>query len=246
VQEQKTQNTKTKEATSVVYKQFPSKPLTSVLAAGWGILIVISTALMIDITLPYTSWEWDVDFLQTKFEIVHLLYYRAAFYTHIFTSSVVLFSGLFLFSNWVLRRRPRVHRFFGKTYVLLVLVFSAPSGMVMACHANGGWSAKLSFVILTALWWWFTYKGYVTARALNFKAHKKWMIRSYALTFSAITLRFSQMLLGMYFLLDPVFQYVLVSWSSWVINLLVAEVLIRKVRITNRQPKVEMKLASDY
>ena len=188
---------------------------------------------MIDITLPYTTWEWDVDFLQSKFDIIHLFYYRAAFYTHIFTSTIVLFSGLFLFSKWVLKNLPRLHRFFGKLYVGLVLLLSAPSGLIMALHANGGTLAKIAFVLLTFLWWWFTYLGYITARRKDFNAHKNWMARSYALTFSAITLRFSQMLLGMYFLLDPVFQYVLISWTSWIINLAVAELIIRKIKFTN-------------
>jgi len=63
-------------------------------------------------------------------------------------------------------------------------------------------------------------------RQRKFKEHRRWMIRSYALTLSAISLRIYQLILGSYFYLDPVVQYVFVSWASWVGNLLFAEFLI--------------------
>ena len=189
----------------------------------WTSLITFFSFQMLMIVLPYTSWEWDVDFLITKQHIVHLDFYRVAFYSHIFSSVIVLLSGAVLFSEFVLRKLPKLHRMVGKLYVCLLLLISAPSGMVMAFYANGGWMAQLSFLILTLLWWWFTYRGYRTARQRKFKAHKKWMIRSYALTFSAITLRVAQMILGTYFYLDTEVQYILVSWGSWILNLMVVE-----------------------
>ena len=116
-----------------------------------------------------------------------------------------------------------MHRWVGKLYVGLLLLVSAPSGFIMGFHANGGWLVQMSFFILTPLWWWFTFKGYKTARQRNFKAHKIWMVRSYALTLSAISLRVYQMVLGTYFMIDPVVQYLIVSWGSWIGNLLLAE-----------------------
>ena len=96
----------------------------------------------------------------------------------------------------------------------------------MAFHANGGWGAKISFILLAPLWWYFTWKGFQTARSLQFAAHKKWMIRSYALSFSAVSLRVYQMLLGSFFMFDPVAQYVAVSWGSWLGNLLMVEIIL--------------------
>ena len=178
---------------------------------------------MFNVIWPYTSWEWDVYFLQTKYLIVHLDYYRVSFYAHIFSSLIVMFSGAFLFSKYILQNYASIHRFIGKMYVGLVLLISAPTGMIMAFHANGGWPAKISFLILTPLWWWFTYKGYQTARSKNFTAHKKWMMRSYALTLSAITLRLCQLFIHQIISLDPTTQYILVSWGSWMFNLGVVE-----------------------
>jgi len=189
----------------------------------WAGLISFFSYQMFQIISPYTSWEWNVDFLITKQDIIHLDYYRIAFYSHISTSLIVLLSGAFLFSDFILKNYSKLHRYAGRTYVFLLLLIAAPSGMVMAFHANGDWLTKLSFLILTPLWWWFTWKGFRTALQKDFKAHRVWMIRSYALTLSAISLRVYQMILGTFFFMEPEVQYLLVSWGSWVGNLVVVE-----------------------
>ncbi|MFT5802242.1 MAG: putative membrane protein [Nonlabens sp.] len=195
--------------------------------ALWIFLTSIFSWLMFRIIFPYSSWEWDVDFLQTKQFIIHLDHYRISFYAHIFSSLVILVSGSFLFVDALLKNWPSAHRTLGKLYVALLLLVAAPSGFVMAFYANGGWMAKTSFLILTPLWWWFTYKGLQTARSGQFKAHRKWMMRSYALTLSAISLRLFQFILGYYFYINPKLQYILVSWTSWIFNLVAVELLIR-------------------
>lgn len=191
---------------------------------------------MYRIVWPYTSGAWDIDFLLTKQMIIHLDHYRFAFYGHIYSSLIVLVSGAFLFSTEVLRRWPQVHRLIGKFYVGLVLGLSAPTALIMGFYANGGWPAALSFIILAPLWWYTTWMGYRTIRNRNVQAHRRWMLRSYALTFSAVTLRGAQMLLGQFLELDPTFQYVLVSWGSWLLNLALIEgyIYCRKNRAYHR------------
>lgn len=197
-----------------------------ILTIIWPLAILFFTYQFIQIIAPYTTWERDVDFLLTKQHVIHLDYYRTAFYVHIFSSIFVLLSGAFLFSKQVLQSWPKLHRWSGRVYVVLLLLVSAPSGFIMAFHANGGWAAQASFFVLTPLWWWFTWKGFDMARRRQFSAHSDWMVRSYALTLSAVSLRIYQMLLGNFTELDPVTQYVLVSWTAWIGNLVVAEWLI--------------------
>ncbi len=202
----------------------------------WPLAIVFFSYQFLLIILPYTSWEWDIDFLLTKQHIIHLDYYRAAFYAHIFSSIFVLASGAVLFSRYMLHKWPKMHRYAGRIYVGLLLLVSAPSGLVMGFHANGGWAAQANFFVLTPLWWWFTWQGFRTARKRAFAQHKSWMMRSYALTLSAVSLRVYQLLLGSFTDLDPVTQYVLVSWLAWLGNLAVAEVLIYR-RAKTQQPR---------
>lgn len=206
----------------------------------WMTFILFFSLQMFWIIWPYTSWEWDVDFLMTKQLIIHLDHYRIAFYTHIFSSLFVLFSGAFLFSSFILKKWPRLHRCFGKTYVALLLLLSAPSGFIMAFYANGGWIVKISFFLLTPLWWWFTWKGYRTARKKQFAVHREWMLRSYALTLSAVSLRAYQMIFSYYLSIDPELQYIIISWGSWLINLGIAEYLIFRKKQKN------VRLASSY
>jgi len=206
--------------------------------AIWMCSIFVFTALMINIVLPYLSWEWDVDFLQTKYHIVHLLHYRTSFYLHIFSSCIVLFVGAFLFSKSIIKNYSKLHRWAGKTYVLVLCLISAPSGMIMSFYANGGWMAKLSFLILCPVWWYCTYMGYKKIRIKKVREHEIWMIRSYALTLSAISLRFYQMLLSNHVFWDPDMQYIFVSWISWLGNLLIAELIIMKQSTKSKTAKL--------
>jgi len=212
---------------SIFIMKFERKQIGHLSSFLFCFLVLLSSYIMIRIVFPYMSWKWNVDFLLTKQFIIHLDHYRIAFYTHIFSSLLVLFAGAFLFSSYVLKNFPLMHRNFGKAYIGLILGLSAPSGLIMSFYANGGYWVKFSFLILTPLWWYFTFKGYSSIRNIKIKEHKEWMIRSYALTLSAISLRMYQYLLSHFFYIEPEIQYLLVSWISWVGNLLVAEAYIR-------------------
>ena len=194
----------------------------------WTSLILFFTAQMLLIVWPYTSGDLEIDFLLSKHSIIHKLHYQFAFYLHIFSSCIVLFCGAFLFSKSILKTRPTFHKYLGRIYAYLLLLIAAPSGLLMAFYANGGWSARISFILLSLIWWYTTYRGTKEAMAKNFKAHQKWMIRSYALTLSAVTLRIMQLSLGYFGNLDPILQYQIVSWLSWPFNLFVAEWIIRR------------------
>jgi len=190
------------------------------------IAVAFFSYLMADIVWPYRSGALDVDFLLTKQDIIHLFHYRAAFYLHIFPALLVLLAGLTQFSRWVLRRMPRLHRWVGRIYVFSIIGVCGPAALVMAFYANGGFWAQASFVTLSLLWWGCTWAGYWAIRKGNIQRHGAWMVRSYALTFSAITLRVMQFLLAVYSDMDPEAAYRLVAWPSWVLNLLVAEFVV--------------------
>jgi hypothetical protein len=62
-------------------------------------------------------------------------------------------------------------------------------------------------------------------------AHRKWMLRSYAITFSAVTLRLYQLpLMVLFGEFEP--AYKIVAWLCWVSNLLIIEHMIRRKRIS--------------
>lgn len=189
--------------------------------------------LMIRLTLQYRVMRADVGFLHVKQHAYRLGYWRASFYTHVFTGWLVLMAGFTQFNPWLLRKRPAVHRLMGWTYLLVVIVVSGPAAFVMALYANGGLAARISFTLLALLWLTFTIlAGYFVIRR-RFLLHGTFMFLSYALTLSAITFRGYTWLAHVTNLrISPRNFYALDAWVSWMPNLLIAAILIRKGWVT--------------
>lgn len=204
------------------------------------LLLAYFTWLMLQITLRYIPFSATASFLQIKqTEVEALPYYLPVFYTHVYSSIFILLAGFTQFSATVQRKYKKVHRTVGITYVVLLLLFSAPSGLVMAIHANGGWVAKIFFIPLAVLWWWFTYKAWVTARKHQYKAHREFMIRSFALTLSAITLRLWKVILVTLFQPAPMDVYMIIAGLGWIPNLIIAEYFI--IRLMRLKRKINFK-----
>jgi uncharacterized membrane protein len=190
-----------------------------------------ATFAMLLTIAQYTSVKTDVGFLQFKQDYIHITIWRVAFYTHVFSSLLTLCAGFTQFSNYVLKHHKNIHRLVGKIYAYDVLLINFPAGMIMAFYANGHLPSKIAFIILDSLWFAFTYKAVVAIKAKDIKQHKRFMIRSYALTFSAITLRTWKIILSHSFTIDPLTLYMIDAWMGFVPNLLFAEWLIRRMKL---------------
>lgn len=200
------------------------------LAGGAALILglLYSAFLMLRLTLPYTAFRPGIEFLSSKVRVYGILHWRWSFYTHIFTALAALLAGATQFSPWLLRRRPKVHRIMGYVYTVDVLFVTGPAALVMSYYANGGLPAKISFILQSLCWLLFTWIALRRAFQRKFVSHGEWMLRSYALTFAAITLRLYNALLdALGSTLHPVDRYVLISWTSWTVNLVLAELLIR-------------------
>ncbi|WP_263601964.1 DUF2306 domain-containing protein [Chryseobacterium sp. PET-29] len=184
--------------------------------------------LMLKITLEYIPVRKEVSFLMIKqTEVTERPDYLYLFYAHVYTSIFVLLSGFLA----ILRKDfgiKNLHKNIGKTYIFLILVFAAPSGIYMGIFANGGIYSKISFVILGCLWWLSTFKAYQLARQKNFKEHQQWMWRSFALTLSAVTLRMWKVIIVYLLHPNPMDVYQIIAWLGWIPNLLFIEYLIAK------------------
>ena len=192
------------------------------------IAIAYASYLLILLSLPYIHFERNVDFLKTKQLIYHLKYWRVSFYIHVFTSPVVIISGLFQFNRWILKNHARIHRISGYAYILTVIFITGPAAFIMSLWANGGRIAQLSFVLLSILWILYTFLAYQHVKKGSIDRHAKWMLRSYALTLSAVTLRFYAYLFDVFNLdLGPKETYILLAYIAWIPNLLIAEILIK-------------------
>lgn len=182
--------------------------------------------LMLGITAQYIPIDSDVAFLRIKQDVVHLPYYLPAFFIHAFTAILVLPAGFTQFSRRLRRRAPQWHRRVGGLYLWAVLLVAAPSGLLIGIHANGGFWSQLAFCLLAVLWFAFTWQAWRAAKRRDWTAHRDFMIRSFALALSAITLRAWKYVLVAVFQPRPMDLYRLVAWLGWVLNLLIAEMII--------------------
>lgn len=191
------------------------------------VLLAFFSVLMLRITLPYLAMEDTTAFLRIKQHVIHIGAWKIAFYVHVFTSMFALVAGFTQFSKKILGNRKPLHRMMGRLYVIVILGFSGPSGLIMAWYANGGWSSQLAFGLLSLLWLSFTFFGFRSIRNGNNRRHKEMMWRSYALTLSALTLRAWK--LGIVWAIQPhpMDLYIVVAWLGWLPNLLLVEWWIR-------------------
>lgn len=198
------------------------------LKVGYYLLITYFSYLMILITIQYIPLELNVAFLKIKQEEIQLKHYQIAFFTHVYTSIIVHLAGITQFSGYLRKKFTALHRYLGFIYVVGVLFFASPSGLVMGYYANGGLIAQISFSVLAVLWFYFTLVATIAAKKKDWKTHQKHMLRSYALTLSAVTLRIFKWVISNTLELPPMDTYQVVSIAGWVVNLLVVEWYIRR------------------
>ncbi len=193
--------------------------------------------LMARITVEYLPYNTDVGFLRIKQDYIDIVHWRTAFFVHVYASIFVLFAGFTQFSEHIRDFYPKVHRSLGYLYAVDVVLVTGPAGLLMGFYANGGLTSKFAFVTLACLWVFCTVMAVVKARKGDFVSHRNYMIRSFALTLSAITLRAWKFSFNNLFELPPMDVYRAVAWLGWVPNLLVAEWMIWRYKI--RTPKRE-------
>jgi uncharacterized membrane protein len=187
--------------------------------------------LMIVITLQYVPIDFGAAFLAVKEEEIKLPLYQIAFFTHVYISIFVLIIGFFQFIYNLRKLFLPLHKVLGKIYIVLTLLFAAPSGLVMGYYGNGGTYSKISFCLLAILWFCFTLQAYLAVRNKQFHRHEMYMILSYALTLSAISLRLFKWLIVHTLELPPMDTYKIVVWLGWLFNLCIALLIIRHKKL---------------
>lgn len=118
------------------------------------------------------------------------------------------------------------HRWTGRVYVVGCLLGGA-AGLVLASGSFAGPIASVGFGALAVTWIGVTVLGWRAAVQGRFADHRRWMIRSWALTLAAVTLR---LYLPLVMILDLPFLpwYRAISFLAWVPNLIAAEFWLRR------------------
>jgi uncharacterized membrane protein YozB (DUF420 family) len=192
-----------------------------------GFFFLLGVALAAN-ALSYGNFDPQYGFLKLKQTAIETGWYLPAYYAHVLVAGIILVIGFFQVHDGFRKRFLIIHRAFGYVYVMGILFFSAPGGMVMAFFINRGPMVLWSFVLQCSLWVYFTYEAYRYIRQRKIEMHQAMMYRSFALTLAAITLRLYIFFLSDQYNLSQSTGYATLAWLSWVPNLIVAEVIIRK------------------
>lgn len=152
---------------------------------------------------------------------------RLGIYMHVFASSVALALGPFQFSARLRARTLTLHRWMGRLYLGVGVLVGGLAGLYMAFHAFGGVIAQLGFGCLALCWLFTGLQAYRAIRAGDVTTHRRWMVRNFALTFAAVTLRFylpGSIVSGVAFET----AYPVIAWLCWVPNLIIAELVFNR------------------
>ena len=180
--------------------------------------------------IVYLMTDAKIGVLNSKTdELLSNAVWNWAFYQHILFGGMALLTGWSQFSKKFRGKNLNFHRTLGKVYVSVCLI-SGIAGLYLAFYATGGIIAKLGFGGLAISWLISTITAYRSIRVRKIDSHQAWMIRSYALTFAAVTLRIwlpMSQIAGMEF----IEAYRIIAWLCWVPNILFAEWLIHRLKL---------------
>jgi uncharacterized membrane protein len=161
---------------------------------------------------------------------------QAAFYTHVVAGGIALVLGPLQFWRGLRDRHRSLHRWTGRTYLTAVGVAGVAS-LVMAPFSQAGLVGLFGFGSLAVLWLVTGWKAFRAIRGGDVASHRAWMMRNFALTYAAVTLRLwlgvllgAQALPGGEFDIGAAFEnaYAAVPFLCWLPNLVIAELLIRR------------------
>jgi uncharacterized membrane protein len=185
----------------------------------WWLMLITSIAIAVYATryfiLPTTDEHFGRYLLPLRF--------------HVAGGIGALLAGPWQFSEKLRTRYLNLHRWLGRFYLIEVGLGSI-AGLIMSAVSMEGLPSHLGFGILAVLWFFTGWKAYREIRRGEVDAHREWMIRNFALTLAAVTLR--NWLPLMLFALHWSFHvsYIIVSWLCWIPNLLAAEWMIARRR----------------
>jgi hypothetical protein len=112
-------------------------------------------------------------------EWVHLNPIRWHLISHGIGGAIALILGALQFSHTIRRRHPRVHRMFGKLYIIGTLIL-APVAVAIAFVVSP-WFMIVFTTVQSGTLLLFTLAAYACVRRRDFVAHREWMVRSYSI-----------------------------------------------------------------
>ncbi|MDT3441988.1 MULTISPECIES: DUF2306 domain-containing protein [unclassified Pseudofrankia] len=216
----------------------PAAPSRSRTAAFWWFALS-AVAIAMFAPLPYltsslSSLADDQNRLAANY-VDRSLPLRTAFYLHVVFGGTALLLSPIQLSARVRARAAGLHRVVGRITIAAICV-AGTAGAVLAPVSLAGGVGTAGFGLLAVLWVVFAVAAARAAIRRDIRAHRRWAIRTFAMTYAAVTLR---LWLGVLIAAqsgiagtesDLAFDraYQVVPFLCWVPNVIVAHWIINK------------------
>jgi uncharacterized membrane protein len=200
------------------------------------LFLLVAAVVAIPVLLyPYLSLDPD----RSRIPVSNELHY-AALVVHVLTAATTLLLGVLQLVPRI-RARRAVHRWLGRAFLLVGLVAFGLTGIPLALTTPNGNVTRFGILVPAVGWLVCAALGWSAIRGGRLAAHRAWMIRTYALTFFALTTR---MLVPLLLAVQMPFQddrspeavRALVTstipygqWLGWIVDLAIAQYVIRRL-----------------
>jgi uncharacterized membrane protein len=154
-------------------------------------------------------------------------------FPHIILGIVAIIIGPFQFIPSFRNKNIHLHRLLGKIYLVCV-VLGGITGMYLSLTSQVNLGYKFGLMAMSFFWASTGLMAFFSIKKRKIELHKEWMLRSYTITFTAFV--FTRLIIDVLQPLkiaEPVDIYALSVWSSWVIPLLILEMVIQGKKIYN-------------
>ncbi|MFI9844676.1 DUF2306 domain-containing protein [Nonomuraea sp. NPDC051941] len=203
----------------------------------WSLLTVLAIGITAYFVPPYLVGSTNIPNLDMS-----IPGYYTSLVIHGVPAGLALLIGPWQFVPRLRARFPRAHRIAGRVYLISVLA-AAMAALYSAAVTPSGFTLQVAFFGLVVVWLYTAAKAYRAIRRREVQLHRIWMVRNYAFTFAAVTLRLYQLALLPLMNVMPSLEYSSVyesaAWLSLLGNVLVAEYFIVQrtlAPLARRQP----------
>jgi uncharacterized membrane protein len=191
----------------------------SVATRGWTILK--RTVIFLGSVIALGSYRYLFGAIAVPPAVLANRYFYGWLLVHAAGAATALLIGPLQFMARLRQSRPRVHRVTGVVYVG-ACVAGGLSALPLAIGTSAGPFASAGFIVLAAAWIGTTVMAVARIRVGEIAAHRRWMMRSFALTLAAVTLRIYLPVSGL-LRIDYFVSYPIIAWACWLPNLLAVE-----------------------
>lgn len=183
------------------------------------------TALAVLVALISWRFFFGAQFMEDGPLAYHLLTNPISANLHFIFSPLALLVGGLQFSQKIRIKYTKFHRAVGFIYIASCLM-GAFGSIPLAFITEASPTASAGFFLLAVFWLISTSMGIFHALQKSFRKHEVWMIRSYAFTYAAVTLRIYMSVTSAIYGNVSEEAYAFIAWACWVVNIFFAELLL--------------------